>query len=81
MLIHLQTSAASLQVSATSSLYYKHIMIINDDSSVINKWLESLTDDTTVVIYDRNMFIIQGSGVAAFLAVFYQPICNGLGQK
>ncbi len=42
----------------TSGLYYKHIMIVNDDSSVINKWWVSLTDDITVVILDRNMFII-----------------------
>ncbi len=34
----------------TSGLYYKHITIVNDDSSVVNKWWVSLTDDTTVVI-------------------------------
>jgi hypothetical protein len=37
-------------------------MIVNDDSSIINEWRVSLTDDTRVVIYDRNMFIIQATG-------------------
>ncbi len=42
-----------------SGLYYKHITIINDDSSVVNKWRVSRSDDTTVIIYNRKMFIIQ----------------------
>jgi hypothetical protein len=42
-----------------SGLYYKHITIINDDSSDISKWFESLIDDARVIIYDRNMFIVQ----------------------
>jgi hypothetical protein len=33
--------------------------IINDDSRVVNKLETSLSDDTTVVIYDRHMFIVQ----------------------
>jgi hypothetical protein len=37
-----------LPVSVTSGLYYKHIMIVNDDS--------------IVVIYNHNMFIIQATG-------------------
>jgi hypothetical protein len=44
-----------------SGLYYKHITIINDDSSVISKWLSPLIDDARVVIYDRNVFIIHAS--------------------
>jgi hypothetical protein len=40
-------------------LYYKHIMIVNDDSCIINKWSLSLTDDAGVVINNCNMFIIQ----------------------
>ncbi len=39
-------------------------MIINDDSSIINKIDASLTDDARVVIYDRHMFIVQASGVS-----------------
>jgi hypothetical protein len=43
-------------------LYYKHITIINDDCSIINKWRVSRSDDTRVVIYDCNMFMIQATG-------------------
>ncbi len=44
------------------SLYYKLKMIINDDSRIVNKLEASLTDDARVVIYDRNMFIVQSTG-------------------
>jgi len=36
--------------------------IINDDSSIVNKFEASLTDDARVIIYDRNIFIIQTTG-------------------
>ncbi len=42
-------------------LYYIHITIVNDDCSIVNKWRVSLADDTRVVIYDRNVFIIQAT--------------------
>ncbi len=35
--------------------------IINDDSRVVNKLETSLSDDTRVVIYDRQMFIVQAT--------------------
>jgi hypothetical protein len=38
-------------------------MIVNDDSSIVIKWLKSITDDTRVIIYDCNMFIIQVTDV------------------
>jgi hypothetical protein len=38
------------------------MMIINDDSKVVNKLEASLTDDARVVIYDRHMFIVQATG-------------------
>jgi hypothetical protein len=38
-------------------------MIVNDDARVINKLEASLTDDARVIIYDRHMFIVQGTGV------------------
>ncbi len=44
-----------------NGLYYKHITIINYDSSVINKFGASLTDDARVIIYDHNMFIVQAT--------------------
>jgi hypothetical protein len=46
----------------TSGLYYKHITIINNDSSIINKFETSLTDDARVIIYNRHMFIEQATG-------------------
>ncbi len=45
-----------------NGLYFKYITIVNDDSSVISKGNLSLTDDARVVIYDRNMFMIQATG-------------------
>ncbi len=36
-------------------------MTVNDDSRVVNKLETSLTDETGVVFYDHNMFIVQGS--------------------
>jgi hypothetical protein len=46
-----------------SGLYYKPMMIINDDSRVVTKLETSLTDDARVVIYDCHMFIVQATGV------------------
>jgi hypothetical protein len=34
-------------------LYYKPLMIVNDNSRVINRLEASLTDDARVLIYDR----------------------------
>jgi hypothetical protein len=51
-----------LPVSATSGLYYKHITIVNYDSSITNKFGASLTDDAIVIIYDPHMFIVQATG-------------------
>jgi hypothetical protein len=45
----------------TSGLNYKHITIVNDDSSIINKCVTSLTDAARVVIYNCNMFIVQAT--------------------
>ncbi len=53
----------SITVHYISGLYYEHITIVNDDSSIISMWQVSITDDTRVIIYDRHMFIIQTIGV------------------
>jgi hypothetical protein len=45
-----------------SGLYYKPMMILYDDSRVVNKLETSLTDDARVVIYDHHMFIVQATG-------------------
>ncbi len=38
-------------------------MIVNDDSSVINKFEASLTAYARVIIYDRHMFIVKAIGL------------------
>jgi hypothetical protein len=50
------------QTLANSGLYYKPMTIINDNFKVIHKLKASLTDDARVVIYDRQMFIVQATG-------------------
>ncbi len=49
--------------SRSSGLYYKPMMIVNDDSRVATTLETSLTDDARVVIYDRHMFIVQDTGL------------------
>jgi hypothetical protein len=44
-------------------LYYKHITIVNDDSSVISMCYSSLIDDARGIIYDCNLFMIQATSV------------------
>jgi hypothetical protein len=44
-------------------MYYKHVVIINDDSSVISKEHLPLIDDALVVIYSGSVFIIQATAV------------------
>ncbi len=51
-------------------LYYKQITIINYDSSIINKFAASLTDDARVVIDDHYMFIEQATGSHWYNLVF-----------
>jgi hypothetical protein len=51
-----------LTFSAISGLYYKPIMIINDDSSIINKLETSLIENARVVIYECQMFIFHNTG-------------------
>ncbi len=51
----------SLFANKASGLYYKPMVIVNDDSRVINKLETSNTGDARVVIYDRHMFIVQAT--------------------
>jgi hypothetical protein len=60
-------SEISTQNFDISGMYNKHIMIVNDDSSITSKCGEKLIDDARVIIYDRNLFIIQATGIAFFL--------------
>jgi hypothetical protein len=50
-------------LKSKTGLYYKHITIVNYDSSIINNFGASLTDDGRVVIYYCHMFIIQAASV------------------
>ena len=43
--------------------YYKHVTIVNDASSGVNKLKASLNDNARVIIYDRHMFIVQATEV------------------
>ncbi len=43
-------------------LYYKPVVIVNDNSRVITKFETSLTDDARVIIYVHHMFIVQATG-------------------
>ena len=45
----------------TRGMYYKHITIVNYNSSIINKLGASLTDDARVIIYNCHMFIVQAT--------------------
>ncbi len=55
-------------------LYYKHMMIVNDNSRVINKLEASLTNDARVIIYDCHMFIVQATDVISNLNFVLKPL-------
>ncbi len=45
--------------SRSNGLYCKPVMIVNDDSRVINTLETSLTDEARVVIFNCRMFIVK----------------------
>ncbi len=45
------------------------MMIVNDNSSIVNKLGASLTDDARVIIYDSHMFIVQATGIACLFSL------------
>jgi hypothetical protein len=45
-------------------LYYKHVMIVNDNSSIISKQSFKLIDNPRVIIYDRHRFILPATGLS-----------------
>ncbi len=49
----------TLATGLTYDLYYKHVTIVNDDSSVISEQSFQLIDDARGIIYDRRMLKIQ----------------------
>ena len=67
-----------------SGLYYKHMTIVNDDSSVVNKLEALLTDDAKSVIYDRRKFIIQATGYSNWptnLSMGWPGKCHWMERK
>ena len=50
-------------LTPASGLYYKHMTIVNDDSSIVIKWSFKLIDVTRGIIYDRHMFIVKATEV------------------
>ncbi len=61
-LLGLEVDKIELKILEICGLYYKHVMIVNDDSSIVSKWGFKLIDDPRVIIYDRHRFIIQATG-------------------
>ncbi len=57
----------------TSGLYYKHITVVNYDSSVINKCVASLSDDARVIIYDRHVFVVQATAFLLHVLLTIPP--------
>ena len=49
------------------------MMIVNDDTRVINNLETSLTDNTRVIIYDCHMFIVQATGVNIIKLFSFTP--------
>jgi hypothetical protein len=46
------------------------MMIVNDNSSTVNKLGYSLTDDARVIIYNCHMFIVQATAVNVYSFLF-----------
>ncbi len=46
------------------------MMMVNDDSRIINKLEASLTDDARVIIYNRHIFIVQATGLQSLTNAF-----------
>ncbi len=56
-------------IAEVSGMYYKHITIANDDSSIVNKFEASFADDARVIIYDCHMFMVQATGVFSICSI------------
>ncbi len=59
-----------IDVSKACGLHYKHVTIVNDDSSLVSKWSFNLGDDPRVIINDRHMFIIQATDLFSTIYIF-----------
>ncbi len=61
-------------VLPSSGLYYKLILIVNDNSSIVSKWQASLIDDARVIIYNHKVFIIQATDESFCVELSYNDI-------
>ena len=62
--ISFKQTGQSANVLSTSGLYYKHMTIVNEDSSIAIKWSFKLIDASRGVIYYRHMFIVNATALA-----------------
>jgi hypothetical protein len=60
----------------SSGLCYKHVMILNDDSSIFRRWSIKLIDNPRVVNYDCHRFIIQDTNRLERLSLAALYICD-----
>jgi hypothetical protein len=65
----------------TSGLYYKHVTIINDASSVVNKLKASLNDAARGVIYEHHMFIAQATDLRELTCKCITENINSFGKS
>jgi hypothetical protein len=61
----------------SNGLYYKHMTIVNDDSSIISEQSFQLIDDPRGIIYDCHMFIIQATGAIFTTLLFIRDLRMG----
>jgi hypothetical protein len=66
-----------LDVIGSSSLYYKPMTIVDDNSRVVNKLEASLTDNAKVIIYGCHMFIVQATGLVNLFINVKLMKCSG----
>jgi hypothetical protein len=57
------------------NMYFKHMTIVNDNSSIVSKWSSKLIDDARVTIYDRHMLMVQAKDDTK-TDLFQQPMSN-----
>jgi hypothetical protein len=57
--------------TVTCGLYYKHMTIVNGNSSIISEQNFLLIDDTRGVIYDCGLFIIQATGGKNWWLIYF----------
>jgi hypothetical protein len=60
-LFTLWSGSMAVLIAYSCGLYYKHMTIVNDDSSIIIKRSFKLIDTAKGVIYDCHMFIVQAA--------------------